>query len=482
MGRDGRLVHVSVTISPIRDRSGRVVGAASIARDVSERKRAQQALAQQARHDALTGLPNRLLFRERLDSDILELHNSGRPLALVLLDLDRFKEVNDALGHGVGDAVLQQVADRLRRTVRTDDTIARLGGDEFALLLAGTEQASALAVAAKIRAALAEPIEVGGLALDVGASIGVALGPQHGHDQATLLRRADLAMYAAKRAGEGISLYAPELDRDNAERLALTSELRGAIERDELVLHYQPKVALVDGHIIGVEALVRWEHPTRGLLRPDQFIPIAEQAGLIEPLTYWVLRTARSQQARWQADGVQLNIAVNLSAQSLRDSRLPSVVQEVLAMHPEVRAGFELELTESMLMSDPARAKTLLAGLRVLGVRIAVDDFGTGYSSLAYLKRLPIDDLKIDRFFLRDMATDPRDRALVQATVDLGHTLGLRVVAEGVEDAASLELLQHMGCDDAQGYFISRPAAADAVRHCAQIWAAQHSTDLRRAA
>ena len=482
MGRDGRRVHISVTISPIRDHSGRVVGAASIARDVTERKRAQQALAQQARHDALTGLPNRLHFRERLDGAIMELRNGGTPLAVVLLDLDRFKEVNDALGHGVGDAVLQQVADRLRRTLRADDTIARLGGDEFALLLAGTDQASALGVAAKIRATLAEPIEVGGLTLDIGASIGVALGPQHGHDEATLLRRADLAMYAAKRAGEGISLYAPALDRDNAERLALTSELRGAIERDELVLHYQPKVALVDGRIIGVEALVRWQHPTRGLLRPDQFIPIAEQAGLIEPLTYWVLHTARSQQTRWQAEGVELNVAANLSAQSLRDSRLSAVVEEVLGRHPEVRARFELELTESMLMSDPARAGTLLAGLRALGVRIAVDDFGTGYSSLAYLKRLPIDDLKIDRYFLRDMASDPRDRALVQATIDLGHTLGLRVVAEGVEDAASLELLQRMGCDDAQGYYISRPATADAIRHWAQSWSAQHATDLPRAA
>jgi diguanylate cyclase (GGDEF)-like protein/PAS domain S-box-containing protein len=477
VAKDGRRVHVSVTISPIFDHAGCVTGAASIARDVSDRKQAAEALVQQARHDALTGLPNRILLQERLDAAIARLHQDCTPLALLLLDLDRFKEVNDALGHAVGDAVLQQVAQRLRAAVRAEDTIARLGGDEFALLLVDAEQSSALQVAEAVRSALINPIEVGGLILDIGASIGIALGPQHGQENGTLLRRADLAMYAAKRAGRGIGVYAPELDRDNAERLALSGELRGAIERDELILHYQPKVALQDGRIFGVEALVRWQHPTRGLLQPDQFIPLAEQAGLIEPLTYWVLRTARAQQAAWQLAGVELNMAVNLSAQSLRDSNLLCVVEGALARHSGVRAGFELELTESVLMSDPARAGTLLAGLRALGVRIAVDDFGTGYSSLAYLKRLPIDDLKIDRYFTRDMATDSRDRALVKATIDLGHTLGLRVVAEGVEDAMSLELLRRMRCDDAQGYYISRPVAPDALRR----WLRERN-DLPRAA
>jgi diguanylate cyclase (GGDEF)-like protein/PAS domain S-box-containing protein len=470
VGRDGRLVYISATVSPIHDHAGNVIGVASIARDITERKQAEAALACQARHDALTGLPNRLLLQEQLDVAIDGLTTSRTPLALLLLDLDRFKEVNDALGHGVGDAVLQAVASRLRDAMRTGDTIARLGGDEFAVLLVDADESTALQVAQRVRAALAEPIDVGALSLDVGASIGIALAPKHGRDAATLLRRADLAMYAAKRAGEGIALFTPALDRDNAERLGLTGELRAAIERNQLVLHYQPKMRLADGCVIGVEALVRLQHPTRGLLRPDQFIPVAEQAGLIEPLTYWVLRTARAQQAAWQAAGLQLNMAVNLSVQSLRDSNLLETVQEVLIAHRDCGGQFELELTESMLMSDPARARTLLASLRGLGVRVAVDDFGTGYSSLAYLKRLPLDELKIDRSFLPDVATDVRDAALVRATIDLGHTLGLRVVAEGVEDADSLVLLKDMGCDEVQGYYISRPLVAEALAHWARTW------------
>ena len=482
IGSDGRRVHVSATVSPIRDHAGNVIGAASIARDISERKQAEEALARQARHDALTGLPNRMLLQERLDVAIDRLNARRTPLALVLLDLDRFKEVNDALGHGVGDAVLQEVAERLRDAVRSNDTIARLGGDEFAVLLVDADEGTALQVSHRVRAALAEPIALGGLTLDVGASIGVALGPEHGQDPATLLRRADLAMYAAKRAGEGISLFTPDLDRDNAERLGLTGELRAAIERNQLVLHYQPKVALSDGRVIGVEALVRWEHPTRGLLRPDQFISVAEQAGLIEPLTYWVLRAARAQQAQWQSAGLELSMAVNLSAQSLRDSNLLETVRDVLIAHPDCHAGFELELTESMLMSDPARARSLLASLRGMGVRVAVDDFGTGYSSLAYLKRLPLDELKIDRSFLRDVASDVRDAALVRATIDLGHTLGLCVVAEGVEDADSLVLLKDMGCDEVQGYYVSRPVGPEALARWARTWRLELGGSLSRAA
>jgi EAL domain-containing protein (putative c-di-GMP-specific phosphodiesterase class I) len=332
-----------------------------------------------------------------------------------------------------------------------------------------------MAVAARLRAALGQPIAVDGLRLETGASVGLALAPEHGQDAATLLRRADLAMYAAKRSGQGVAAYSPELDRDTTDRLALTAELRQAIEQDQLVLHYQPKIALGGGTIVGVEALVRWQHPQRGLLAPDQFIPLAEQGGLIEPLTRWVLATARRQQAAWHAHGLELSVAVNLSMRSLHDPHLLETVREVLAAYPVPAGGLagtlELELTESTLMADPERARMLLGGLRALGVRIAVDDFGTGYSSLAYLKRLPLDELKVDRCFVRDMATDDRDRALVQATVDLAHTLDLRVVAEGVEDAASLDLLGKLGCDLVQGYYISRPLPAEELSRWAVAWA-----------
>jgi len=472
--KDGRELDVSVSISPIRDRRDAVIGAAAITRDISERKRAERALAHQAHHDALTDLPNRSLFQERLDTTLATLRTDGTPLALLLLDLDRFKEVNDTLGHDVGDVVLQQVADRLRGGLRAGDTIARLGGDEFAVLLPGADDATALAVATRLRAALVQPIEVNGLRLEVGTSIGMALGPAHGRDAATLLRRADMAMYAAKRAGQGVRRFSPELDREDAERLSLTAELRQAIEQGQLVLHYQPKVELASGQAVGVEALVRWQHPARGLLGPDRFIPVAEQAGLIEPLTRWVLRTACVQQAAWRAQGLDLAVAVNLSMSSLADPGLLETVREALAMHDNRGPGrLELELTESTLMADPERARVLLADLRALGVRIAVDDFGTGYSSLAYLKQLPLDELKIDRCFVRDMASDDRDRAVVQATVDLAHTLGLRVVAEGVEDALALEVLQHLGCDLAQGYHLSRPLPVDELGHWATTAAAE---------
>jgi EAL domain-containing protein (putative c-di-GMP-specific phosphodiesterase class I) len=327
-----------------------------------------------------------------------------------------------------------------------------------------------VAAASRLRQTLLAPVEVDGLRLEVGASVGVALAPGHAQDAATLLRRADLAMYAAKRSGQGVALFSDDLDHDNADRVALTIELRDALEHAQLVLHYQPKVDVDTRSAIGVEALVRWQHPRRGLLGPDHFIPHAEQAGLIEPLTRWVLLTARKQQAAWRALGLDLTLAVNLSMRNFQDPHLVETVRDVLAEGQHVHGDLVLELTESTLMADPERARRMLAELRALGVKIAVDDFGTGYSSLAYLKRLPLDELKIDRCFVRDLGADERDRALVKATIDLAHTLGLTVVAEGVEDAASLQTLRRLGCDLVQGYYMSRPLPADELGHWAAAW------------
>jgi EAL domain-containing protein (putative c-di-GMP-specific phosphodiesterase class I) len=314
-----------------------------------------------------------------------------------------------------------------------------------------------------LRLALERPIEIGHMRLSIGASVGIAFAPDHGRDAATLLRRADIAMYAAKRSGHGTTAYSPDLDRDAVDRPAFTAELREGIEAGQLVLHYQPKVVLESGTAVGVEALVRWQHPRRGLLGPDQFIPLAEQTGLIQPLTEWVVRTARAQQATWHADGLDVDMAVNLSVRSLYDPDLLDLLGELMHAYSTGDCQFEVELTESTLMSDPNRARAVVDGLRSLGVRVSVDDFGTGYSSLAYLKRLPLDELKVDRCFVHDMATDTRDQAVVKAIIDLSHTLGMRVVAEGVEDAQSMDMLAQLGCDLVQGYYLARPLAPDAL-------------------
>jgi diguanylate cyclase (GGDEF)-like protein/PAS domain S-box-containing protein len=447
-------------------------------RDISDRKQSEQRLAHQARHDPLTELPNRVQLRERLDAILTDGSAHRSTVSLLLLDLDHFKDVNDTLGHAVGDQVLQEVAQRLRSQLRPGDTIARLGGDEFAAILPNTSFECASGVASRLREALEEPILLDGMRLAIGASIGIAMAPNHGDDAATLLRRADAAMYAAKRSGQGVDVYSRKLDRDSVDRLALTAELREAINQGQLVLQYQPKVDLDSDRTVGAEALVRWQHPRRGRLGPDQFIPLAEQTGLIQPLTQWVLRAARAQQAAWHAEGLAMDVAVNLSMQSLHDPHLLAQLRELLSHEVVGASRFEVELTESTLMSDPERAEAVLKALRGLGVRISVDDFGTGYSSLGYLKQLSLDELKIDRCFVHDMATDSRDQALVKAVIDLAHTLGLRVVAEGVEDANSLAILRRLGCDLAQGYHLARPMDPDSFAE----WAFERCSITRRLA
>jgi diguanylate cyclase (GGDEF)-like protein/PAS domain S-box-containing protein len=433
------------------------------AEDVTERVRAEADLRHRILHDGLTGLPNRVLLRDRLKHVLRTARREHTPFALLLLDLDRFKDVNDALGHQAGDALLRLMGRRLEGVMREVDTLARLGGDEFAIVLPGIDEAGARLVATRLLLTLEEPFELNGSSLDVGGSLGVAVYPQHGDDAEVFLQRADIAMYVAKRAGGGYAVYEPKHDHHSPERLALHSELRNGIDRDELVLHYQPKFACHDGKLVGVEALVRWAHPRRALLSPDEFIPLAEQSGLIVPLTRWVLDAAVRQCRRWQDDGQNIPIAVNLSMRDLHDSNIMDTIENLLTRWRVAPHLLRVEITESSLMTDPERALATVARLYSLGVHIAIDDFGTGYSSLAYLKKLPVDELKIDRSFVSEMCSDASDYAIVRSTIDLAHNLGLHVVAEGVEDAATWQLLTDLGCDEAQGYHLGRPGLPAAL-------------------
>jgi diguanylate cyclase (GGDEF)-like protein len=419
--------------------------------------RQQRRLLKQALHDDLTDLPNRTLLYDRVHQAIDAGQRAGTSAALLLMDVDRFKEINDTFGHHYGDLLLQQVGSRLQGTVRESDTIARLGGDEFAVLLPNTPEPAALMVAERVLAALGEPFTVNGYSLQVGASIGISFSPQHGTGPSALLQRADVAMYHAKRTGSGFSAYAPEHDEYSQDRLALVNELRQAIDEDQLVLYYQPKICLKTNRIHGVEALVRWQHPYRGLIPPDEFIPLAEHTGLIKPLTHWVLNRALQQCGEWCAAELELSVAVNLSARSLHDPQLTATVAALLQTWGVPAARLEVELTESALMTDPTRGEEIFGQLRAMGVRIAIDDFGTGYSSLAYLKRLPVDEIKIDKSFVLDMGADDGEGYIVRSIADLGHSLGLDIVAEGVENQQCLRRLTLMGCDLAQGYHLSAP-------------------------
>jgi diguanylate cyclase (GGDEF)-like protein/PAS domain S-box-containing protein len=432
---------------------------------LEQTRASEERFQHQALHDALTRLPNRVLLHDRLSHAITSAARDREPVSLLVVDLDRFKEVNDTLGHSAGDRLLQEVSARFRATVRASDTVARLGGDEFALVLPGADAPAAATTAAKLLAALERPVVLDGWELPLGASVGIAAYPEHGSDADTLLRRADMAMYAAKRNRDGgLGVYSPELDRHGSERLGLITDLRRGIALDELTLHYQPQVDCRTGGLVGIEALVRWWHPERGLLSPDTFVPIAEQAGLMRDLTRWVLSTALAQGHSWRRWLRELTLSVNLSGQDLLDSRLPAFVAEQLARWQFPAKQLTLEITESALLGDRARAQDVIGELRKTGVRVALDDFGTGYSSLSYLKEWPVDELKVDRSFVKNMIDDGRDRAIVRAIVDLAHTLGLSVVAEGVETQAVLGMLGDLECDRAQGYHMSRPLPAEELK------------------
>lgn len=456
------LLILRFTLSFYAGRSQRAIGKlralnARLASEVARRQRSEAELEHQALYDSLTGLPNRALLREKLEEAI-----SSGPVALLLLDVDRFQEMNDTFGHARGDLLLEQIGERLGSAAGSDALVARLGGDEFAALLPAATREAAVAGAGRLRDTLRHPFSLEDNLLDLTASIGVALSPEHGTDPDTLLRRADVAMYAAKRAGSGWAVYTPEHDHYSPERLRLISQLREAIETGALELHYQPKIQRRTSRLDSVEALLRWPHPERGCIPPDEFIPLAEHTGLIKPLTRWVLDAALLECRVWHDRGQHVPVAVNVSTHDLQDASLPDLVSALLAKHGLVPELLRLEITEGAIMADPERALDVLTRVRHLGVGVSVDDFGTGYASLAYLTRLPVDELKIDRSFVQRMSTDEKQRAVVRSTIGLGHELGLVVVAEGVEDERAWDALGKYGCDVVQGYLVSRPMRGDA--------------------
>ncbi len=428
-----------------------------------ERRRVEQRLAHLAYHDALTDLPNRALLHDRLDQAARVANREGTTLALLLLDLNGFKEINDTLGHHAGDRVLQCVAARLSATLREADSVARLGGDEFAVLLPFADIDGALLAAQKILHEVEQPCVIDQRSVSIRASLGIACFPEHGATADTLLQKADVAMYVAKTDGVGISVYAQNRDRRTHRRLTLISELRKGLDESQFFLEYQPMLHLRTNVIIGVEALVRWNHPQQGLLLPAEFIDLAEQTGLINPLTTIVIETAIREWSQTETVP-RLTVAVNLSPRTLLDPILPLRIAEMLAVYGAPPSSLALEITENILMSDPARSMDCLQRLHGMGVRLVLDDFGTGYSSLSYLRRLPVDELKIDRSFVAGLATG-QDEVIVRSTIDLAHNLGLTVVAEGVESEHVQMRLLALGCDAAQGTFISPPAGASVIRN-----------------
>jgi diguanylate cyclase (GGDEF)-like protein len=415
-----------------------------------------------AYEDGLTALPNRAMFQEQLEQAVRMARRAGQSISVLLLDMDRFKAINDTLGHPVGDQALREVGRRVRNALRDSDVVARLGGDEFAILLAtgGMDRAPAV-VAQKVLKTLEDPLVIEGQSMDVSASIGIAKYPEHGEDANALMRAADVAMYNAKRMQGGFAVYDSSHDERRQEFLTLLGELRRAVETDQLVLHYQPKVSLAENKVTAVEALVRWQHPERGFIPPNNFIPFAEQTGYISSITQWVLRRAIQQCALWHRTGIAIRVSANVSARDLRqEDALVKYVDEALR-ESQLPAGLIcLEITESGLMDDPRSAQSTLRKLRELGVATSIDDYGTGYSSLAYIKQLAVNELKIDRTFVSGMEADHSNAAIVRSTIELGHNLGLTVAAEGVETDHELAVLRRYGCDLAQGFLFARPMPA----------------------
>jgi diguanylate cyclase (GGDEF)-like protein len=415
----------------------------------------------QALHDSLTGMPNRMFFHQRLLEVIESARANDSKMAVILMDLDHFKEINDTLGHHFGDMLLQEIGPRMSSVLRDNDLMARLGGDEFGIVLPDLpNEEIAIRVADRVLEELEQPVSVEGLALDVAGSLGIALFPMQAEDAETLLRRADVAMYVAKENGGGYEVYQDSFDVHNPQRLTLIGQVRPALETGEFVMYYQPKVRLMDGRVAGAEALIRWEHPTLGLVPPDEFIPLVEKTVLLRPLTHYVAESVLKQWREWAGMGIRIPISINVSPRSLLDADFPDSIQSLLREYDVPPAYLRIELTEGFLMGDSGRSIAVLDALSNVGVGLSIDDFGTGYSSLSYLKRLPIEEIKIDRAFVMQMHVDANDFMIVRATVDLGRNLGLRVVAEGVEDLATFDRLADFGCDEAQGYYVSRPISA----------------------
>jgi diguanylate cyclase (GGDEF)-like protein len=433
-----------------------------LVQDVTEIRAHTEALEHMALHDALTGLSNRILFYDRLNQSLLARQRERRSLALMMIDIDRFKEINDTLGHHAGDIVLKEIGARLHNALRQSDTIARFGGDEFAVLLPVSDLKDAEQVTSRLLNTMKQPIIADGNSLYVGISIGIALYPLHGEDADDLVKHADMAMYAAKAAHSGSSVYNPEQEHTNAHRIVLMGELQRAIEQDkELTLYYQPKISHKTNSISGVEALVRWLHPQQGLILPDSFISLAEHAGLIKPLTAWILNNAMRQCAEWHRTGIEISVSVNLSARNLQDLHFPEQVSEILKTWGVEPVWLELEITESAMMVDHTRAMEILGQLSNIGVRLSIDNFGTGYSSLVYLKNLRVDEIKIFKSFVINMSKDENDAMIVRSIIELAHNLGLKVIAVGVESQEVMESLERLSCDALQGNHICPPLPAE---------------------
>jgi len=460
--KDGEVFPEWLSLSAIQDEAGRISHFVGTFSDITEAKAHEARIQHMAHHDYLTGLPNRFLLTDRFRVVAAGAERNDTRFALLFVDLDRFKNVNDTLGHSIGDQLLRDVATRLGGVMRATDTISRQGGDEFILLLAEMDSPEAAAqVAQKVIQVLAQPFCLSGHEVTVTPSIGIAVSPEDGSDLDTLLKHADLAMYDAKQRGRNnYQFFRREMNAHSLELLLMESDLRHALRRGEFELHYQPQVDMRDGRMLGVEALLRWRHPTRGLVPPSDFIPIAEETGLILPIGKWVVETACRQAAAWRAGShPELRVAINLSALQFRQGELARQILDALALARLPASALELEVTESMLMSDVEQTATTLQKLSDMGVSLAIDDFGTGYSSLAYLKRFPVDTLKIDRSFVRNIGCDEEDAAICTAIIGLARSLGLKVVAEGVETAAQYEWLAQAACDLAQGYYTGRPTA-----------------------
>lgn len=464
--KDATLYTVDQTIAPITDEKGAVTHFVAVHEDVTERKRAEERIRYLANYDTLTRLPNRVLFRDRLHQAVGHARRVHKALAVMFVDLDRFSRINDTLGHAAGDKLLGMMAERIQSVAEDADTVARIGGDEFAIIQADLANAEAAAVLAKrVVDAVGATVEMDGHEIHLGANVGIAIYPQDGEDPDHLIKNADMAMYRAIRS-ETASYYffSSEMNAEAQVRLGIEGDLRRAVERRELQLYYQPQISVDSGAIIGVEALLRWLHPEQGMISPARFIPIAEDSGLILPIGDWVLSEALRQTRAWQDDGLPaITMAVNISAVQFRQEGLVARVKDLLSEHRVAPTTIELELTESMLMQDARLAIELLTDLSDLGIQLAIDDFGTGYSSLSYLKQFPVDKLKVDQSFVRHLTTDKNDAVIARATINLGHSLGLEVVAEGVEDVETFAYLKAEGCDVAQGYYFGKPMPADQV-------------------
>lgn len=461
---DGELRWFRRMFYPYKNDAGEVVRIDGLMEDTTETKDTLERLNTLATTDSLTGLTNRTLFHDRLGQAIAAVdRDSEHEVVAMLMDLNHFKEINDTLGHTAGDEVLVSVAQRLKSALRQSDTLARLGGDEFGFLMPNVKNGpdAARKMANKILQAFATPYRYGDNELFLGASIGITICPEHGNNVSTLMSRADVAMYSAKNKNAGYEFYEAGLDPEAQQQLQLSGELRHALDRNELILHYQPRINLHSNTVIGAEALIRWQHPEHGLINPDQFIPLAERTGLIISITDWALEAAMVQCKTWRSAGYELRMAVNVSARSFQNSLLVKTIKDIMQRQNLPACCLEIEITENVLMSDITHISNVLQQISDLGITIAIDDFGTGYSSLAYLKTLPLHTLKIDKSFVLDMANDENDAAIVRSTVDLAHNLGLTVVAEGIENRDTLDLLTKLGCDGAQGYYYERPMSPE---------------------